>query len=522
MPANFDIIIIGSGFGGAITGCRLAEKGFKVLILERGRRWDSEFPREHQDPWRFDQDEPEEHNGWLDMRFLDDMVVAQGAGVGGGSLIYANVSVKPKPVIFEQGWPPEITFAELDPYFDRVGVMLNVQPVPPNQYPPHQVLIHDAATAAGYQNRFGALPLAVTFNPKFDYQADDPFNNNKSQKFVNAQGIEQGTCVHCGNCDVGCQVKAKNTLDLNYIPQAEKHGAEVRPLHMVRYIAPEDGGYRVYYDDVSGGRLKRGSEKAARVIVAAGSLNSTEILLRSRDQYKTLPNISRTLGDNWSSNADFISASFNHPRNVYPSRGPTITSVIDLFDGAVDGQSFMIEDGGIPPFLSDLAGKTLKSKRLGKFSPLLTILTRLSESHDEFHNDMLWFAVGKDAADGRLYLGRKWYKPWNRVLLLKWDVNASKPVIDAISKTHKQLSEATGGNHMDPPGWKYLLNLITAHPLGGCKMGNTVADGVVNHRGEVFGYPNLYVADGATIPESVGLNPSRTIGAVAERIAALM
>jgi cholesterol oxidase len=291
---------------------------------------------------------------------------------------------------------------------------------------------------------------------------------------------------------------------------------------MVRYISPENGGYRVHFDDVSGGRLTPGTETATRVIVAAGSLNSTEILLRCRDQYKTLPHISAMLGANWSSNADFISASFNHPRNIYPSRGPTITSVIDLFDGIVDGQSFMIEDGGIPPFLTDLAVEASKSKTAGRFSLVMKILGGLSESHDEFHNDMLWFAVGKDAADGRLYLGRKWWKPWNRVLLLKWDVSASKPVIDAIAKTHKALAEATGGNHMDPPGWKYLLNLITAHPLGGCKMGNDVSDGVVNHRGEVFGYPNLYVADGSIIPESVGLNPSRTIGAVAERIAALM
>src|SRR5882724_637156 len=521
MSTAFDVIVIGSGFGGAITGCRLAEKGLRVLILERGRRWDSNFPRAITDPWRYDYDEPEEHNGWLDMRFLSDMVVAQGAGVGGGSLMYANVSVKPKRAIFDQGWPAEITYNELDPYFDRVGVMLNVQPVPPNQNPPHQALIRDAANALGYQPRFGPLPLAVTFNPNFDYNAEDPFNNNKSQKFVNAFGVEQGTCVHCGNCDVGCQVKAKNTLDLNYIPLAEKHHAEVRPLHLVRYIAPENSGYRVYYDEIKGGRLIPGSEKADRVIVAAGSLNSTEILLRSRDQYKTLPNISRLLGYNWSCNADFISASFDHPRNIYPSRGPTITSVIDLFDGVVDGESFMIEDGGIPPFLSDLAGQARKSW-LGKFNPLLTLLSRLSETHDEFHNDMLWFAVGKDAADGRLYLGRKWYWPWHRVVLLDWKVDRSRPVIDAISKTHQRLAEATGGNYVEPPGWKYLLDLITAHPLGGCKLGNTVDDGVVNHRGEVFGYPNLYVADGSIIPESVGFNPSRTIGAVAERIAALM
>jgi cholesterol oxidase len=521
MSSGFDVIVIGSGFGGAITACRLAQKGLKVLILERGQRWEK-FPRDLNDSWRFNHEYPERDNGWLDMRQLRKVVVAQGAGVGGGSLIYANVSVKPKPEIFDQGWPAEITYDELDPYLDRVGAMLNVQTVPPNQYPPHRELIHDAANALGYGDRFRPVPLAVTFNPNFSYQATDPFNDDKSIKFINPHGVEQGTCVHCGNCDLGCQVKAKNTLDLNYIPEAEKHHAEVRPLHLVKYIQPENGGYRVYYDEIKDFQRIPGSEKASKVIVAAGTLNSTEILLRSRDQYKTLPNLSRILGYNWSTNADYISASFNHPRDIYPSRGPTITSVIDLFDGAVHGESFMIEDGGIPPFLSDLAAEAGKIRWLKKFRPLLTLMGRLAESHDEFHNDMLWFAVGKDAADGQLFLGRRWYAPWQRILKLHWNISASKPVIDAIAETHRRLSKATEGSHRDPPGWTYLLNLVTAHPLGGSKIGNTAADGVVNHRGEVFGYPNLYVADGSIVPESVGLNPSRTIGALAERIVDLM
>jgi len=355
MPSNFDVIIIGSGFGGAITGCRLAEKGLKVLILERGRRWKkTDFPRGPEDPWIYDHNEPEIRNGWLDFRFMRDMLVAQGAGVGGGSLVYANVSVEAKQEIFKTGWPPEITYNELKPFYDRVGQMLNLQQVPDNQLPPKYQLMKEAAEKVGYANRFAELPLAVSFNPEFNYHAEDPFNNDKSKKFINDFGVEQGTCVHCGNCDVGCQVHAKNTLDLNYIPLAEKHGAEVRELHFVNYIAPEGTGYRVYFDRLKDGQRIPGNEAAAKVIVAGGSLNSTEILLRSRDQYKTLPNISRRLGDNWSSNADFISASFDHPEKIYPTRGPTITARIDLFDGVVDNQRFIIEDGGLPDFLGDM------------------------------------------------------------------------------------------------------------------------------------------------------------------------
>ena len=130
MPNTYDVIIIGSGFGGAVTACRLAERGQKVLILERGRRWDAkDYPREPHDPWIYDQNSPAEYNGWLDFNFLGDskMTVVTGAGVGGGSLVYANVSMIPPPKSFAEGWPPEIKYDELLPYFDTVGKMLNVQ-----------------------------------------------------------------------------------------------------------------------------------------------------------------------------------------------------------------------------------------------------------------------------------------------------------------------------------------------------------------------------------------------------------
>lgn len=524
MP-NFDVIVIGSGFGGAITGCRLAEKGMKVLILERGRRWKvSEFPRGPEDAWVYDHNEPEKQNGWLDFRFMDDVMVAQGAGVGGGSLIYANVSVEAKEEIFDIGWPPEITYNELKPYYDRVGQMLKANFIPANQHPPHYKLMQEAAQNVGWGDKFGDLPLAVSFNPDFDYNAPDPFNDDKSKKFINAFGQEQGTCVHCGNCDVGCQVHAKNTLDLNYIPLAEKHNAEVRELHFVNYIEPDGSGYRVHFDRLKDGRRIPGSEAAPKVIVAGGSLNSTEILLRSRDQYKTLPNISRRLGDNWSTNADFISASFDHPQKVYPTRGPVITSRVDLFKGEVDGQRFIIEDGGLPDFFGDFLQEVLDSKRIKNLGhrEILKALGRVARSHKAFGNDMLWFAVGVDAANGRLYLGRRWWWPWTRILKLNWDIKNSEKVIKAIAATHKKLAEATGGDQVNPPNWTLFMNLVTAHPLGGCKLGVSAADGVVSHRGEVFGYPNLYVADGSIVPESVGYNPSRTIGALAERIAELM
>lgn len=524
MSNNYDVIVIGSGFGGAVSACRLAEKGMKVLVLERGRRWEpQDYPREPSDAWIWNQRKPQTQNGWLDFRVMDDMCVAQGAAVGGGSLIYANVSIDAKPELFNAGWPAEITYDELKPYYDKVGHMLKVQTIPGNQLPERYKLMQEGAAKLGYSDRFRPVPLAVCFDPEWNYDLPDPFNNSHSKTWINEQGQQQGTCVHCGNCDVGCQVKAKNTLDLNYIPWAEKHGAQVRPLHIVRCITPLDNGYRVDFDRIENGRLIPGSETSGRVIVAAGSLGSTELLLRCRDQYKTLPGISRFLGHNWSSNGDFLTPAFYEKRRISPTQGPTITCAIDFLDGSINRQQFFVEDGGFP----DLLGNYLEEKFMSgtsnrKLQILLNALGQVARTRDPLHNIMPWFGQAIDAANGRLYLGRRWWAPWKRDLKLDWDITQSEQTINALIGMHKRLSAATEGTAWVPPTYAVLKNLVTPHPLGGCNLGATSDTGVVDHRGEVFGYRHLYVADGAIIPEAVGLNPSKTIAALSERIAALM
>jgi cholesterol oxidase len=518
----WDAIVVGSGFGGAVTACRLAEKGWKVLVLERGRRWrPEEYPREADDDWLWDHERPERSHGWIDFRLSRGVCTVQGAGVGGGSLIYANVCIDAQPGAFEHGWPHQITYDELAPYYRRVEEMLAPSPVPDNQLTRRFGLMREGAERLGYGDRFRALPLAVTFDPEWHYGLDDPYAEDHSRPWTNEHGAAQGTCVHCGNCIAGCRVGARNTLEHNYLARAERLGAEIRPLHLVRFVAPDSPGYRVVFDRIAGGRLHTGSETGRKVILAAGSMGSTELLLRCRDQYRTLRSLSNMLGYGWSSNGDFLTFSF-HDRPVDPTRGPTISSAIDLLDGAFEDQQLFIEDGGFPDAFRRFTETHRFSARNLGMSSLLYGFGRFLRRKGSLENMMIWFGQSVDAATGCLRLTRHPLKPWRKVLGVRWDREATERPVGAMIRLHQRLARATGGTFMVPHNWTLMRKLTTPHPLGGCCLGTRIQNGVVDHRGEVFGYPGLFVADGSIVPRAIGRNPSKTIAALAERIAELM
>ena len=526
---DYDAIVIGSGFGGSVSACRLAEAGLRVLVLERGRRWNykgengaTKYPRENTDPWWFSQEAPELWNGWLDLRVFRHMAVLSGAAVGGGSMVYANISATPHSSVFDKGWPPEITWEAMAPHYARVGDVMDVQQVPDNQWPLRMKLMREAANAIGAGDRFQKMDIAVSFDPEWTYDRADgrpPIDASLSRTFTNKHGVQQGTCVHLGNCDIGCDVEARNTLDRNYLAIAERHKAEVRPLHLVTGIEPTQGGYKVAFDHLDRGGRRPGSATARLVVVSAGSMGSTELMLHCRDVARTLPKLSTRLGYGWSSNGDFLTPAF-HTREVEPTQGPTITSAISFLYGDPNKRKFWIQDGGFPNVVANwLTHATAADARVQTF---LTFVNKAIRDHGPLKNVMPWFAQGIDAANGRLSFKRRWWFAGARRLDLDWDIDKSAAVIEAIIAMHKELAKATGGKALVPPSWSLDRYLITPHPLGGCNMAGSAARGVVDHKGEAFGYRNLFVIDGAMVPEALGVNPSRSIAALAERALGLI
>ncbi len=528
---DFDAIVIGSGFGGSVSACRLAEAGMRVLVLERGRRWNykgengaTKYPRENSDPWWFSNEAPELWSGWLDLRVFKHMAVISGAAVGGGSMVYANISAMPHKSVFDEGWPPEVTWDAMVPHYATVGSVMDVQQVPDNQWPLRMKLMREAANAIGAGDRFQKMELAVAFDPDWTYDRQDgrpPIDVGLSRPFTNKHGVKQGTCVHLGNCDIGCDVEARNTLDRNYLAIAERHKAEIRPLHLVTGIEPVQGGYKVSFDQLDERRRQPGSVTARLVVVSAGSIGSTELMLHCRDVAGTLPNVSSRLGYGWSSNGDFLTPAFHATRRVEPTQGPTITSAISYLDGSLPSkQRFWIQDGGFPNVVANwLTHATAADARVQTF---LTFVNAAIRKHGPLENVMPWFAQGIDAANGRLSMKRRWWLVGERRLDLDWDIDKSAKAIEAIIGKHKELSKHTGGEAVVPPSWTIDRFLITPHPLGGCNMARTAGRGVVDHKGEVFGYRNLFVIDGAMVPEALGVNPSRSIAALAERALGLI
>ncbi len=524
MKAVYDAIVIGSGFGGAITACRLSQAGRSVCILEKGRHWQRhDFPRATGEVARSAvwnksaQGGPDQ--GFIEYVPFKRMDVIQGVGVGGGSLHYFNVHLRPPPTIFNSSrWPANINLKTLTPYYELAADMLAAKTLSP---PMHRALplrtkaFREAAECLGQQAE--AVPICV---------------HTASERHQSPGGREQSACDYCGNCLLGCHKHAKNTLDLNYIPMALHHGAELFAQHEALCITPKNGCYTVSFKDYREGEQPRLAKVSAKqVILGAGTLGTNELLLRCKEQYRTLPNLSPSLGERFSSNGDFLFAgAYFKDKVIDPGRGPSITS--GLAFNTPPEQHIYIEDLGFPdPFiwyfnaLLARRGRTRQLLEQCKRYCLNALGVNIEFELDRMLEDgylshfMPFLGMGSDAADGRLYLNK------SGQLEMDWSYRNSKRMFKAMTGHMRALSEAAGGRFVNSFMWRTpLLGLpvsktLTAHPLGGASMADTPLHGVTNPQGEVWGYPGLYVSDGALLPAAIAVNPSATISAMAERVA---
>jgi cholesterol oxidase len=508
---RFDAVIIGSGFGGSVAACRLAQAGLRVLILERGQRYpQGSFPRGFKDCSRWLYTEQEQ--GLVDVKpLVTEMIALQAAGYGGGSLVYNNVHIRPGPELFQRGWPAGYDRESLNPYYDLVGYMLDISPVSESQplgLPQRTQAFRQAAESLGRDAQFFLPNLAVNFAAP---------GVQKKNKF----GVEQQGCTHCGECFVGCNRHAKNTLDLNYLAVAEQHGAVVRTRCQAERIEPAPGGgYWVQYKDFAAGSEKR-LVCGRNVFVCAGAINSTELLIRCRDVYGTLPHLSDRLGHGYSANGDFLAFVFHSLAPLGPARAPGITSAL-LYDRK-DGKNhtwFLLEDGGASEDLVRL-GQLLDPKRslIGTGRTLWNDVLRALDVHlhgplpeGDLERCSVILVMGRDTATGTISLDHV-----TGQLRLRWELPPNLPLYDAQARLTSDVAKALGGEVAFNPLWKQLHQPITIHNLGGCNMADSPSGGVTDENGEVFGHPGLFVLDGARIPAAIGANPSSTIAATAER-----
>jgi cholesterol oxidase len=513
--AGYEAIVVGSGFGGAVAACRLAQAGVDVAILERGRRFaPGSFPRPAQaylrsvalrhDVMSWDR------GGLYDVRPLNDVLVVQAAGYGGGSLIYANVQMRPPPHVFDTGWPAGYTRAALDPYYDLVAHMLDVRPVEPDpstgELPPKTRLMTEAATRLGRRAQFFQPNIAVRFEG-----AGEPPTPNKF-------GMPQSGCLHCGECDIGCNVGAKNTLDLNYLAVAELLGAEVGTSCEVTWIAPNQDGFELRFRDPHD-HDSESAVAARQVFLCLGAVNTTELLLRCRDQHGTLPRLSPSLGKGYSANGDFLALGIAPKPPFGATHGPTITTA--LIHDRRDGDRriwFAIEDGGYSSYLAPLVpvlsptrlARLLGRELEGRLAHHAEAFASLLEEEGDATAVLL--VMGRDSADGTIELRGRRHR-----LHVRWDTSSNHALYAAETAACSELVTALGGRMALAANWRFLGQPNAVHNLGGCRMAEHENDGVVDPEGQVFRYPGLYVLDGAIMPVSLGANPSHTIAAVAER-----
>ena len=502
---RYDVVVIGSGFGGSVTALRLAEKGYSVAVLEAGRRFaDDEFPKTSWDAKRFLWAPALRCFGVQRLKLLRNVLVLSGSGVGGGSLIYANTLYRPLEQFYDDPqWRGIADWrAELAPFYDQAERMLGVSVY--HRMTRADVAIKAVAERMGVGDTFHQTPVGVYFGKS----GVDPY-------FGGVGPLRHG-CEHCGSCMTGCRVGAKNTLVKNYLHLAERLGAEVHQLTTVASVRPEEGGYRVDTRG-TGRRRDRRAFHAAQVVFAAGALGTQELLLRMRADGH-LPELSARVGTLTRTNSESILGARSLRKDVDFTDGVAITSSFHP-DAHTHIEPVRYGPGSnamglLQTVLTD--GGPLRPLRwFGAFFRHPIRHTRVLSVRRWSHKTVI--ALVMQSLDNSLdvRLRRGW--TGRRKLTTSQGHGEPNPTwIPAGNHAVRLLAEEIGG--MPGGSWTEVFNIpVTAHILGGAPIGDSPERGVVDAYHRVYGYPGLHVVDGAAVSANLGVNPSLTITAQAER-----
>jgi cholesterol oxidase len=532
---QYEVVVVGSGYGGSIIANRLARAGRDVCLLERGAEMlPGEFPDGMVGAAKDFQVHLKEHDlgsrqGLYELHVDEDINVFKGCGLGGTSLVNANVAIHPKEAIFaDERWPSAIRadYDGLMAGMARAKEMLGSRPFPADRpLPAKTQVLQRMAGALGHP--FHLTSINVTF-----------------EDGVNQAGVHQPACTGCGDCVSGCNVGAKNTLLMNYLPDARRWGASIFTGVDVRWVERSGDVWAVRFHELGAGRDRFGEDPMTVcgkiVVLAGGALGSTEILLRSKAKGLA---VSPRVGTAFSGNGDVLGFAFDcdetvngigyghdHTDHHREPVGPCITGVIDGREGADLEDGIIIEEGSIPGALAHAMplGFALAPKDPDDGGTFLTRLRQAAQSllegpyHGPLSRTQTFLVMGNEPTSGTMDLE-------DDRLRIRWAGIGGSPLFARINQTLEDAATAVHGTYIPNPEWHEVQKnpLVTVHPLGGCPMGDTAEDGAVDHLGTVFRgvtgsdvHEGLHVCDGAVIPRPLGVNPLLTISAIAERTAA--